>query len=202
MTAALTREQAIDRAEAAIRDRLKMEIESKLKQAGDDEEVVLEASGDGIPRVTIIKKVHRPVIGLVDAKIAHWARAAYHSSLAKAAERKQEPTKGPVLLPVEKQNIGRNDPCPCSSGKKFKKCHLNIKVERGTGKIRDLNKRGSNVGRTAPQVSSQDVQGSGRPDEGSGVAVEIRQDGEGATHHPIHGTERMREDNAGESAQE
>jgi uncharacterized protein YecA (UPF0149 family) len=22
--------------------------------------------------------------------------------------------------------IGRNEPCPCGSGKKFKKCHLNI----------------------------------------------------------------------------
>lgn len=21
--------------------------------------------------------------------------------------------------------VGRNDPCPCGSGKKFKKCHLN-----------------------------------------------------------------------------
>ena len=32
-------------------------------------------------------------------------------------------------VPVEKDkndpfaNVGRNDPCPCGSGKKFKKCH-------------------------------------------------------------------------------
>ena len=25
--------------------------------------------------------------------------------------------------------IGRNDPCPCGSGKKFKKCHDNVRVE-------------------------------------------------------------------------
>ena len=25
--------------------------------------------------------------------------------------------------PVRKQKIGRNDPCPCGSGKKFKQCH-------------------------------------------------------------------------------
>lgn len=24
---------------------------------------------------------------------------------------------------AKKNNIGRNDPCPCRSGKKFKKCH-------------------------------------------------------------------------------
>jgi preprotein translocase subunit SecA len=28
--------------------------------------------------------------------------------------------KGPV---VKGQKVGRNDPCPCGSGKKYKKCH-------------------------------------------------------------------------------
>lgn len=27
------------------------------------------------------------------------------------------------LQPIKKEKIGRNDPCPCGSGKKFKKCH-------------------------------------------------------------------------------
>ncbi len=26
-------------------------------------------------------------------------------------------------LPIKKQKLGRNDPCPCGSGKKYKKCH-------------------------------------------------------------------------------
>ena len=26
-------------------------------------------------------------------------------------------------LPVDKDSAGRNDPCPCGSGKKYKKCH-------------------------------------------------------------------------------
>ncbi len=36
---------------------------------------------------------------------------------------------GPIRAPVsaalseEFENVGRNDPCPCGSGKKFKKCH-------------------------------------------------------------------------------
>ena len=27
------------------------------------------------------------------------------------------------LEKIEKQKIGRNDPCPCGSGKKYKQCH-------------------------------------------------------------------------------
>ncbi len=36
-----------------------------------------------------------------------------------------EPTDGAKLEPVrrEKPKVGRNDPCPCGSGKKYKKCH-------------------------------------------------------------------------------
>ncbi|MEI6266844.1 MAG: preprotein translocase subunit SecA [bacterium] len=39
-----------------------------------------------------------------------------------------ENTKGPiaertVVKKIAKKNIGRNDPCPCGSGKKYKKCH-------------------------------------------------------------------------------
>jgi preprotein translocase subunit SecA len=32
-----------------------------------------------------------------------------------------EPAVGPV--PVRAEKVGRNDPCPCGSGKKYKKCH-------------------------------------------------------------------------------
>jgi hypothetical protein len=28
----------------------------------------------------------------------------------------------------KKQKVGRNDPCPCGSGKKFKKCHGGVTV--------------------------------------------------------------------------
>jgi preprotein translocase subunit SecA len=30
-----------------------------------------------------------------------------------------------VSRPIRKNKIGRNDPCPCGSGKKYKKCCLN-----------------------------------------------------------------------------
>ena len=29
---------------------------------------------------------------------------------------------GPRTLPIASEKIGRNDPCPCGSGKKYKKC--------------------------------------------------------------------------------
>jgi preprotein translocase subunit SecA len=29
----------------------------------------------------------------------------------------------PAPAPADWTNVGRNDPCPCGSGKKFKKCH-------------------------------------------------------------------------------
>jgi uncharacterized protein len=44
-------------------------------------------------------------------EILHSARLAYHASVA-------------VREPAAK-TVGRNDPCPCGSGKKFKKCCLN-----------------------------------------------------------------------------
>lgn len=32
-------------------------------------------------------------------------------------------------------NVGRNDPCPCDSGKKFKKCCMQKKVRGFTAKV-------------------------------------------------------------------
>ena len=41
--------------------------------------------------------------------------------LAQLAELKKEmPTNSPA--PAKKPKVGRNDPCPCGSGKKYKKC--------------------------------------------------------------------------------
>jgi preprotein translocase subunit SecA len=38
------------------------------------------------------------------------------------AQEQQEPDKAqPVRREADK--VGRNDPCPCGSGKKYKKCH-------------------------------------------------------------------------------
>ena len=44
--------------------------------------------------------------------------ADYEEALAEAAEPKKA---RPVVRAATK--VGRNDPCPCGSGKKFKHCH-------------------------------------------------------------------------------
>jgi len=39
------------------------------------------------------------------------------------AGRTRSLSSAPVPANVDWSNVGRNDPCPCGSGKKFKKCH-------------------------------------------------------------------------------
>ena len=40
------------------------------------------------------------------------------------ADQTQNTTKAkPAQLPKKAKKIGRNDPCPCGSGKKYKHCH-------------------------------------------------------------------------------
>ena len=34
-----------------------------------------------------------------------------------------EPQKGHTVVKTDEEKIGRNDPCYCGSGKKYKKCH-------------------------------------------------------------------------------
>jgi len=39
-------------------------------------------------------------------------------------DRKYMMQLNPTLEQTEKRKVGRNEPCPCGSGKKFKRCHL------------------------------------------------------------------------------
>jgi hypothetical protein len=43
--------------------------------------------------------------------------------IKQASAPRSEPRMSPVLKSEER--VGRNDPCPCGSGKKFKKCCIN-----------------------------------------------------------------------------
>jgi uncharacterized protein YecA (UPF0149 family) len=38
------------------------------------------------------------------------------------AQGREDPQKRPQGTPVTVSKIGRNEPCPCGSGKKYKKC--------------------------------------------------------------------------------
>jgi preprotein translocase subunit SecA len=52
-----------------------------------------------------------------------YQHADYEEALAKAAE---GPPPGPAPFVRAGEKVGRNDPCPCGSGKKFKQCHGRI----------------------------------------------------------------------------
>jgi preprotein translocase subunit SecA len=49
---------------------------------------------------------------------------ASHEEMGQFGEAKTpEEKKAPAVEKVTGERVGRNDPCPCGSGKKFKKCH-------------------------------------------------------------------------------
>jgi len=53
---------------------------------------------------------------------------------ARAGQAAGAPAQKPVAQPVRAMpRVGRNDPCPCGSGKKYKKCHMPADESVGTG---------------------------------------------------------------------
>ena len=53
----------------------------------------------------------------------------YHGSRSSQASRQEAPK--PETFKREEPKVGRNDPCPCGSGKKYKKCHGKPGAEAG-----------------------------------------------------------------------
>jgi uncharacterized protein YecA (UPF0149 family) len=62
----------------------------------------------------------------VDAEVAEKAAEARGRS-GKARVAGDGATTAPVKR--DRPKVGRNDPCPCGSGKKYKKCHGKDEVE-------------------------------------------------------------------------
>jgi hypothetical protein len=69
--------------------------------------------------------------GMSDAERRRWKRGVLTSDqpglppgLARNAFRPEEPehNHGPMTIRNSGPKIGRNDPCPCGSGRKYKKC--------------------------------------------------------------------------------
>jgi len=46
-----------------------------------------------------------------------------HKSIGQFESAKEEPVKKQNIPESTEEKVGRNDPCPCGSGKKYKKCH-------------------------------------------------------------------------------
>ena len=57
----------------------------------------------------------------VELKNVRYQHADYEEALAEA-DVAEEPAK-PQPFVRQGQKVGRNDPCPCGSGKKYKQCH-------------------------------------------------------------------------------
>ena len=73
-----------------------------------------------------------PLLNQLTAVFNHtrqWALKGHTSSelLEEGQKEKQSPPKQDQEQqknkPIRKKKIGRNEPCPCGSGKKYKKCH-------------------------------------------------------------------------------
>jgi len=96
----------------------------------------LHAYGQSDPRV-VYKREARDMWDQLLSHIRHQiTRSIYHVELAPATA---APARQPVAAPVGRRvsaaapaargsqpmarKVGRNDPCPCGSGKKYKKCH-------------------------------------------------------------------------------
>jgi preprotein translocase subunit SecA len=83
-------------------------------------------------------------MGDEEAQMALWAgarasqsaaiSAAQARSAAADAQSQQTNTGGEVKKPEPIRNtgakVGRNDPCPCGSGKKYKNCHMKLEARR------------------------------------------------------------------------
>ena len=60
-------------------------------------------------------EMFKELIARIDERIVH---SIYHARIVKKDERPRERE----AVPVGARTTGRNDPCPCGSGKKYKKC--------------------------------------------------------------------------------
>ena len=69
---------------------------------GKSVEAVLDIAADEPPKKDVVARRDPVVVG---------------------AGRTRSVNATPVPAGVDWSNVGRNDPCPCGSGKKFKKCH-------------------------------------------------------------------------------
>ncbi|MGE5178629.1 MAG: SEC-C metal-binding domain-containing protein, partial [Bacteroidota bacterium] len=57
----------------------------------------------------------------VRARETHATVTAFGTAAPQEAEAPARERRAPVA--TQEPKVGRNDPCPCGSGKKYKKCH-------------------------------------------------------------------------------
>ncbi|HEY7564616.1 MAG TPA: preprotein translocase subunit SecA [Acidimicrobiia bacterium] len=86
----------------------------------------LRAMGQRDPLVEYQREAYELFSELVDSAKRDTVKYLFHVQLAQStapARPAPAPGKTPVAKPQARAAVGRNDPCPCGSGKKYKRCH-------------------------------------------------------------------------------
>ena len=80
-------------------------------------ESLLDNVREGVCRVMMNVQIQMP----------EEAQRAQQESLAAGSQRVENARQQPQQQPLDFSHVGRNDPCPCGSGKKYKDCHGKLK---------------------------------------------------------------------------
>jgi preprotein translocase subunit SecA len=81
------------------------------------------------PRQMVAQHAEAGVLGVGGAATAAPAQAQASGAIGTAERRASAPVQPARAVP----RVGRNDPCPCGSGKKYKKCHMPADEGVGSG---------------------------------------------------------------------
>jgi preprotein translocase subunit SecA len=83
----------------------------------------LEESVNAIPEPPPEPKI-APLPFVPEAKIVEKMQSLIQQKKDEAAERERLASMPKQPYRRDEPRVGRNDPCPCGSGKKYKKCHM------------------------------------------------------------------------------
>jgi preprotein translocase subunit SecA len=106
--------QEFDRMWAGIRDRVTESV-FRMEEMGDEEAQMALWAG--------ARATQSSAISAAQARAAQ-ADAAQQTTSAGGEGKKAEPIRNVGA------KVGRNDPCPCGSGKKYKNCHMKLEAKR------------------------------------------------------------------------
>ncbi|MFC7476785.1 DUF1186 domain-containing protein [Dankookia sp. GCM10030260] len=98
-------------------------IGASIMSAKDFEADLKDGTTPGVDRLELLEEQGVAPLGDVVAMFAEWHRIRT-AEAAKQAARAARPAVAPTTAVNPHRDVGRNDLCPCGSGKKFKKCCL------------------------------------------------------------------------------
>ncbi|RMF14742.1 MAG: hypothetical protein D6761_08975, partial [Candidatus Dadabacteria bacterium] len=100
-------------------------LEQRMHASGPDNIQLQHASQGGYGVADAMRGNAAPVPAAAAAAAGGAGVAAPPAPPRPSAPRPSQPLPGTPTQapPASAQRVGRNDPCPCGSGKKYKKCH-------------------------------------------------------------------------------